>query len=88
MKILTVDIGNSNIVIGCVNDHKVAFVERMNSDRSKTDLEYVIGCKMVLDLHNVPVDIDRVLLSSLRFQAEKSYSIQFLLLLYLFRQEA
>lgn len=65
MKILTVDIGNSNIVIGCVNDHKVAFVERMNSDRSKTDLEYVIGCKMVLDLHNVPVDsLDGAIISS------------------------
>ena len=65
MKILTVDIGNSNIVIGCVKDHKVQFVERMNSDRSKTDLEYVIGCKMVLDLHQIAVDsLDGAIISS------------------------
>ncbi len=55
MKILTVDIGNSNICIGCVNDHKVEFVERMHSDRNKTDLEYAVLVKMVLDLHEVDV---------------------------------
>ena len=63
--ILTVDIGNSNIVIGCVEHHKVQFVERMHSDRSKTDLEYVIGCKMVLDLHQIAIDtLDGAIISS------------------------
>lgn len=63
--ILTVDIGNSNIVIGCVEHHKIAFSERMNSDCSKTDLEYVIGCKMVLDLHKIPIDsLDGAIISS------------------------
>ncbi len=53
MKILTIDIGNSNICIGCVNDHQVEFVERLHSDRNKTDLEYAVLVKMVLDLHDV-----------------------------------
>ncbi len=55
MKILTVDIGNSNICIGCVKDHKVEFVERLNSDRHKTDLEYAVLCKTVLELHQIDI---------------------------------
>jgi type III pantothenate kinase len=55
MKILTIDIGNSNICIGCVNDHKVEFVERMYSDRHKTDLEFLVSCKAVLELHQIDV---------------------------------
>ncbi len=52
MKILTIDIGNSNICIGCVNDHRVEFVERMHSDRRKTDLEFAVLVKTVLKLHD------------------------------------
>ena len=55
MKILTVDIGNSNICIGCANDHKVEFVERMHSDRNKPDLEYAVLVKMVLNLHQIDI---------------------------------
>ena len=55
MKILTVDIGNSNICIGCVNEHKVEFVERMHSDRNKTDLEYAL-CERVIT-SSVPAKI-------------------------------
>ena len=54
--ILTIDIGNSNICIGCVKDHAVQFVERMHSDRSKTDLEYLIGIKAVLELYSIPAE--------------------------------
>ena len=53
--ILTVDIGNSNICMGCVSDHQVQFVERMNSDRNKTDLEYAVLCKTVLELHQIDI---------------------------------
>lgn len=53
MKVLTVDIGNSNICIGCVNDHKVEFVERLHSDRNQTDLEFAALVRMVLYLHNI-----------------------------------
>lgn len=53
--ILTIDIGNSNICMGCVKDHRVQFVERMNSDRNKTDLEFAVLCKTVLELHNIDI---------------------------------
>ncbi len=53
MRILAIDIGNSNIVIGCVNDHKVEFVERVSTQRNQTDLEYAICCHMVLELHKI-----------------------------------
>lgn len=55
MKILTIDIGNSNICFGCVSDHQVEFVERMNSDRRKTDLEFAVLVKMVLELHEIDI---------------------------------
>ena len=55
MKILTIDIGNSNICIGCVSNHHVEFVERMHSDRNKTDLEFAVLVKTVLYLHDVDV---------------------------------
>ena len=65
MKILTIDIGNSNICIGCVNDHQVEFVERMHSDRNKTDLEFAVLVKMVLDLHEVELNgLDGSIISS------------------------
>gem|GEM_PF-6219779 len=65
MKILTVDIGNSNIVIGCAENHRITFAERMHSDRNKTDLEYVIGCKTVLELHHIAADsLDGAIISS------------------------
>lgn len=53
--ILTVDIGNSNICMGCVKDHQVQFAERMNSDWNKTDLEYAVLCKTVLELHQIDI---------------------------------
>ena len=54
--ILTVDIGNTHICMGCVKEHKVQFVERMNSDRSKTELEFAVLCKTVLELHQIDID--------------------------------
>ena len=43
--ILAVDIGNTNIVIGCIEEEKVYFVERVSTDISKTELEYVVQFK-------------------------------------------
>ena len=47
--ILAIDIGNTNIVIGCVDQEKTYFIERISTDRSKTELEYAIMIKNVLD---------------------------------------
>lgn len=51
--ILAIDMGNTNIVIGCVDDDKVYFEERLSTDLSKTELEYVVIFKTVLELYGI-----------------------------------
>lgn len=34
--ILAIDIGNTNIVIGCIRDEDILFVERLSTDSTKT----------------------------------------------------
>ena len=63
--VLAIDMGNTNIVIGCIEDGKVLFVERMETNRSKTELEYSIGIKAVLELYGIETDdIEGAILSS------------------------
>lgn len=52
--ILAIDIGNTNIVIGCLDENKILFTERMSTDSNKTVLEYAIGFKTVLELYHIP----------------------------------
>lgn len=54
--ILAVDIGNTNIVIGCIEEEKIYFVERISTDISKTELEYVVGFKTLLDLYRIKTE--------------------------------
>lgn len=51
--ILAIDMGNTNIVIGCADDEKVYFEERLCTDYSKTELEYAVGFKTVLELYGI-----------------------------------
>lgn len=51
--ILALDVGNTNIVLGCIEDEKILFTERLSTDHHKTDLEHAISIKTVLDLHHV-----------------------------------
>lgn len=63
--ILAIDMGNTNIVIGCIDDQKIYFVERMATDLSKTELEYAVNIKTVLELYNICVeDLEGVIISS------------------------
>ena len=63
--ILTIDMGNSNIVIGGIDDSQTYFVERVTTNRGKTDLEYAVNIKSILEIHNVPVSsIEGAILSS------------------------
>ena len=48
--VLAIDMGNTNIVIGCIDDNKVLFEERMSTDISKTELEFAVLFKTVLEL--------------------------------------
>ncbi len=52
--ILAIDIGNTNIVLGCLKSgENVRFVERLSTDRKKTILEYAIGIKNVLEIYHI-----------------------------------
>lgn len=53
--ILAVDIGNTNIVIGCIEQEKVYFVERVSTNISKTELEYVVEFKTLLELYQIKI---------------------------------
>ena len=54
--ILTVDVGNSNIVLGGVEGDDIAFEARLRTDSTKTSDEYCVDLKMLLEVHKVAVD--------------------------------
>lgn len=51
--ILAIDIGNTNIVIGCIDKKKTYFIERLSTVRTKTELEYAVDIKTVLDIYHI-----------------------------------
>lgn len=51
--ILAIDIGNTNIVIGCIRENRILFVERLYTDVKKSELEYAISVKNVLEIYGV-----------------------------------
>lgn len=63
--ILAVDIGNSNIVIGCIDDNKIFFEENIETSIRKTKLEYAIILKTLFELNDIsPEDVDGAIISS------------------------
>lgn len=63
--ILAIDMGNTNIVVGCIKNGQIMFVERLCTDLSETELEYAIGIKTVLELYNIRVEeIEGAIISS------------------------
>lgn len=56
--ILAVDIGNSNIVLGCIEDRKIEKEARIATDIVKTSDQYCVELKSILDL--LCVDIQRI----------------------------
>lgn len=51
--ILAVDIGNSNIVLGCMEDQRIVFEARIRTDATKTSDEYCVDLKNILDIYEV-----------------------------------
>ena len=49
--ILAINIGNTNTVLGCIDGSKCVFVERISTVKTKTELEYAIDIKNVLDIY-------------------------------------
>ncbi len=63
--ILAIDIGNTNIVIGCIDKKKTYFIERISTVRTKTELEYAVDIKTILDIYHIRrTDIEGCIVSS------------------------
>ena len=55
--ILTIDIGNSNIVLGGVEGDDIRFEARLRTDATKTSDEYCIDLKMILEVYHISQDM-------------------------------
>jgi len=53
--ILTIDVGNSNIVIGGVKDDQIVFEARLRTEATKTSDQYCVDLKILLDVYGVEV---------------------------------
>lgn len=62
--ILAIDIGNTNIVLGCIED-KILFVSRLTTNKQATKDEYAINLHNLLSIKKiVPENIDGAIISS------------------------
>ncbi len=63
--ILTIDIGNTNIVLGGFKDDKLQFVARISTNATKTEDEYATKIRSILVLHDVDKsEIEGAIISS------------------------
>lgn len=63
--ILTIDIGNSNIVLGGVEGNEIRFEARLRTDATKTSDEYCIDLKMILEVYGfAKQDIEGAIIAS------------------------
>lgn len=63
--ILAIDIGNTNIVVGCIDQKKTYFIERLSTVRTKTELEYAVDIKTILDIYHIKhTDLEGCIISS------------------------
>ena len=51
--LLAIDIGNTNIVIGCIQDDKILFEARIATDRTRTSDQYGVEIKNMLEAFGV-----------------------------------
>jgi len=63
--ILAIDVGNTNIVLGCVDQEKIYFIARLATDHLKTEDQYAVELKSILELYEFnPSRIDGSIISS------------------------
>lgn len=51
--LLAIDIGNTNVVIGCIHKNKILFEARIATDRSRTSDQYGVEIKNMLETYGV-----------------------------------
>lgn len=54
--ILAIDIGNTNIVIGCIDDSGIVFEEHIYTDDKKSSVEYAITIRNILEWNKIQTD--------------------------------
>ena len=72
--ILTVDIGNTNIVLGGVRDQDIVFEARLKTDATKTSDQYCVDLKILLDVYGIAAnDIEGAIIGSVVPQVLNSF---------------
>ncbi len=83
--ILAIDIGNSNIVVGCILNEKINFIERISTEISRTTVEYAVQLSSIMNIFHVAAkEIDGAIISSvvpqltpvLKSAIEKLYDVK------------
>ena len=54
--ILAIDVGNTNILIGVIDSKKTYFIERLTTTIGKTNLEYAVSLKSILEIYHISPD--------------------------------
>ena len=63
--ILTIDIGNSNIVLGGVRDQEIVFEARLRTEVTKTSDQYCVDLKILMEVYGVTnTDIEGTIIAS------------------------
>lgn len=63
--ILAIDMGNTNTVLGGIDENKTYFIERVNTDHRRTDTEYAVNFKSILEMNQIDISsIEGAILSS------------------------
>ena len=63
--ILTIDIGNSNIVLGGVRDDQIVFEARLRTEVTKTSDQYCVDLKILMEVYGVnSKDIEGTIIAS------------------------
>ena len=63
--LLAIDIGNTNLVIGCIENDNILFKARIATDRLRTSDQYGVEIKNMLEAYGVQIkDIDDCIISS------------------------
>jgi type III pantothenate kinase len=63
--VLAIDIGNTNISIGCFREENMLLVEQISTNHTATALEYAISMKLILEIYHIPIaEIEGCIISS------------------------
>ena len=72
--ILTIDIGNSNIVLGGVEGDQIVFEARLRTETTKTSDQYCVDLKILLEVYHIkPEDIEGTIIASVVPQVLNSF---------------